>query len=82
MKNRAEKWSSPVLEAPAERRDIFYPYFKQAKSDEVVAILKAREPARIIIAMGPEGGRKSPKLIPNCKERIKKLQRLARKARH
>jgi len=28
------------------------PYFKPAKPDEVVAILKAREPARILIAIG------------------------------
>ena len=28
------------------------PYFKRAKSDEVVAILRAREPARILIANG------------------------------
>src|SRR5260370_3845369 len=28
------------------------PYFKRAKADEVVAILRAREPARILIANG------------------------------
>ena len=55
VKNRAEKWGLPILEAPAGRRDDFVdPYFKQAKSDEVVAILKAREPARIMIAIGTE----------------------------
>ena len=55
VKNRAEKWGLPILEAPAGRRDDFAdPYFKQAKSDEVVAILKAREPARIMIAIGTE----------------------------
>ncbi len=55
VKNRAEKWGLPILEAPAGRRDDFVdPYFKQAKSDEVVVILKAREPARIMIAIGAE----------------------------
>ena len=55
VKNRAEKWGSPILEAPAGRRDDFVdPYFKQAKTDEVVVILKAREPARIMIAIGAE----------------------------
>ncbi len=43
----------PVLDAPKGRRDEFVePYFKGAKPDEVVAVLKAREPARIMIAIG------------------------------
>src|ERR1700720_3955615 len=43
----------PVLDAPKGRRDEFVePYFKDAKPDEVVAVLKAREPARIMIAIG------------------------------
>jgi hypothetical protein len=55
LKNRCEKWGIPVLDAPEGRRDDFVdPYFKQAKTDEVVAILKAREPARIMIAIGSE----------------------------
>jgi len=50
-----EKWSVPVLDAPQGRRDDFVdPYFKQAKTDEVVVILKARELARIMIAIGSE----------------------------
>src|ERR1700682_602952 len=45
----------PILDAPEGRRDDFVdPYFKQAKTDEVVVILKAREPARIMIAIGSE----------------------------
>ena len=53
VKNRAEKWGSPILEAPAGRRDDFVnPYFKGAKTDQVVVILKAREPARIMTAIG------------------------------
>jgi len=46
---------TPVLDAPTGRRDDFVdPYFKHAKKDEVVLILKAREPARIMIAIGAE----------------------------
>ena len=53
VKNRAEKWSAPILEAPEGRRDEFVePYFCKAKPDQVVAILKAREPARIMTAIG------------------------------
>ncbi len=51
--NRSQKWNVPILEAPEGRRDDFVdPYFKRAKADEVVAILRAREPARILIANG------------------------------
>ena len=51
--NRSQKWNAPILEAPQGRRDDFLdPYFKRAKPDEVVAILRAREPARILIANG------------------------------
>jgi hypothetical protein len=54
VKNRATKWGAAILEDPDEkRRDEFVqPYFAQAKPDQVVAILKAREPARILIANG------------------------------
>jgi len=50
VKNRSETWATPILEAPQGRRDDFVePYFRKAKPDQVVAILKAREPARILI---------------------------------
>ncbi len=53
VKNRAHTWDVPILDAPPGRRDEFVePYFKRAKPDEVVVILKAREPARIMIAIG------------------------------
>jgi hypothetical protein len=53
VKNRSEKWGAPILEAPEGRRDEFIePYFRKAKPDQVVAILKAREPARIMTAIG------------------------------
>src|SRR5690349_11081487 len=52
-KNRSLKWQAPILEAPEGRRDEFLdPYFLRAKPDEVVAIIKGREPARILIAIG------------------------------
>lgn len=53
LKAWAGKRYIPVLEAPQGRRDDFVdPYFKRAKPDEVVVILKAREPARIMTAIG------------------------------
>ena len=51
--NRSKKWKAPILEAPKGRRDEFVlPYFKAAKADQVVCILKAREPGRIMTAIG------------------------------
>jgi len=51
--NRSQKWGAPMLEAPEGRRDDFVDrYFRQAEPDQVVAIVKAREPARIMIAIG------------------------------
>jgi hypothetical protein len=53
LTNRAQKWGAPIVEAPRGRRDEFVePYFRRAKPDQVVVILKAREPARIMIAIG------------------------------
>jgi hypothetical protein len=41
------------VEAPRGRRDEFVEsYFRRAKPDQVVVIPKAREPARIMIAIG------------------------------
>jgi hypothetical protein len=55
VKNRCQKWGAPILDAPEGRRDDFVdPYFKHANIDEVVVILKAREPARIMTAIGAE----------------------------
>jgi hypothetical protein len=51
--NRSQKWGAPILEAPEGRRDDFVDrYFRRVEPDQVVAILKAREPARIMIAIG------------------------------
>src|SRR4030081_3679607 len=53
VKERAAKHSIPIVEAPKGRRDEFVePYFKRATPDAVVVILKAREPARIMTAIG------------------------------
>ena len=53
LKAWAGKRNIPVMEAPQGRRDDFVdPYFHRAKPDEVVVILKAREPARIMTAVG------------------------------
>jgi hypothetical protein len=51
--NRSQKWDAPILEAPEDRRDKFLdPYFRKAKPNQIVAIIKGREPARIMIAIG------------------------------
>jgi hypothetical protein len=53
VQNRSQKWGAPIVEAPGGRRDEFVaPYFKRAKPDQVVVILRAREPARIMLAIG------------------------------
>ena len=55
VKNRSQKWDVPIMEEPEGRRDDFItPYFKRAKPNQVVAILKAREPARILVSIGNE----------------------------
>ena len=52
--NRSQKWGTPVVEAPLqERRDEFVlPYLQKTEADHVAVILKAREPARILVAIG------------------------------
>ena len=53
VKERAAKRDIAIVEAPKGRRDEFVdPYFARAKPDQIVVILKAREPARIMIAIG------------------------------
>lgn len=52
-----EDWSQkravPVVDAPKGRRDEFVdPYFRGAKPDQAVVIIRAREPARIMTAIG------------------------------
>ena len=55
--DRFQQWlkthNIPIVEAPKGRRDEFVePYFRGAEPDEVVVVLKAREPARVLIAIG------------------------------
>jgi hypothetical protein len=52
---QAKTWRTPIVEAPAGRRDAFVePYFRRAKPDQVVVIVKGREPARILTAIGKD----------------------------
>jgi hypothetical protein len=53
VKGQAEKWNVPIVEAPKGRRDEFVePYFRGAEPDQVIVVLKAREPGRIMTAIG------------------------------
>jgi hypothetical protein len=56
LKNRSEKWGAPVVEAPEEQRrdDFVLPSLQDCQTDRVALILKAREPARILVAIGGE----------------------------
>jgi len=52
---QAKRWGAPIVEPPAGRRDDFVDrYFRRAEPDQVVVILTAREPARILIAIGKD----------------------------
>lgn len=53
---QAARWGAPILDAPTgERRDTFVdPYFPRAEPDQIVVILKAREPARLLVAIGKD----------------------------
>ena len=49
----AQKWGVEIVEDPKGRRDDFVqPYFQKAQPDQVVVIIKAREPAGIMTAVG------------------------------
>src|SRR5438132_2164460 len=67
LKNRTEKWGLPLVDAPegdgdqSRRNKFVEQYFQSAKPNQVVAILKAREPARILVAVGDKGN-ESPHL--------------------
>jgi hypothetical protein len=50
---QAKAWRAPIVEAPAGRRDAFVePYFRRVTPDQIVVIVKGREPARILTAVG------------------------------
>jgi hypothetical protein len=49
----AQKWGVEIVDDPKGRRDEFVkPYFEKARTDQVVLIIKAREPAGIMTAIG------------------------------
>ena len=53
VETHARKWHAPIVPPPEGRRDDFVDtYFRRARPDQIVVILKAREPARILIAVG------------------------------
>ena len=53
--NSAQKWGVEIVDDPKGRRDDFVkPYFENARPDQVVAIIKAREPAGIMTAVGAD----------------------------
>ena len=55
VKNRSQKWRVPIQEDPPGRRDDFVErYFQRAQPDQVVAIIKAREPATYMTAIGKD----------------------------
>lgn len=55
VKYSSRKWRAPIVEAPQGRRDDFLaPYFRGAAPDQVVAIVKAREPARILVSISKQ----------------------------
>jgi len=51
--NRSIAWDAPILEDPKDRRDQFMDrFFKHARPDQIVAIIKARVPNRILVSIG------------------------------
>lgn len=53
VKTRSIEWHVPLVDAPSGRRDEFVDrYFRRTEPERVVVILKAREPARILTAVG------------------------------
>ena len=53
--NRSQKWHVKIEEDPKGRRDDYVErYFHRAEPDQVVTIIKAREPARIVTSIGKD----------------------------
>src|SRR5580658_8956692 len=56
MQEQIQSSQCPLLEDPKERRDEFMePYFVSAQPDQIVGIIKAREPVRIMTSVGKQG---------------------------
>ena len=57
VRNQAELWKVPILEYPEGRReDVVAPYFTRAQPDRIVAIIKSRAPAHILVSIGGRDG--------------------------
>lgn len=55
--NRSLFWKIPILDEPDGRRDDFMEaYFTDARPDQIVGIIKAREPSRILVSIGKKNG--------------------------
>lgn len=55
--NRSQLWNAPILDQPDGRRDDFMEtYFTDPRPNQVVGIIKAREPARILVSIGKKNG--------------------------
>jgi len=55
VRNRSQKWQIEIQPDPEDRRDDFLAHcFRKAEPDQVVAIIKAREPAAIMTAIGKD----------------------------
>lgn len=56
MQEYAQRGGFPILENPEQQRDKFMePYFICAQPDQIVGVIKAREPVRILTAVGQPG---------------------------
>lgn len=56
MREFASSSGFPLLDDPEKRRDQFMePYFASAQPDQIVGVIKAREPALILTAIGNAG---------------------------
>jgi hypothetical protein len=53
VEHMAQRWDVEIVEDPKGRRDEFVePYFQKAQPDQMMVIIKAREPAGIMTAVG------------------------------
>ena len=53
VENQARRWDVPILTNPEGRReDLMASYFRKARPDQIVGIIKAREPSSILISIG------------------------------
>lgn len=55
--NRSLRWNVPILDDSEGRRDeLMESYFTKAQPDQIVGIIKAREPASILVSIGKKNG--------------------------